>query len=169
MRTLVQTHVVAQGHLAQWVHGPDLLSAVMGVVKSSAGRHLNANKTNLTPVRTVVDGMMMPNKARQGGHLPTMDGVLRSNGELKGALLMLGQAIYQGRAKFNDETGAVHTVEPDQIEALVPGIALWSEKEHHQEYRARTIFVPARKLPEDGDDYHNKVVGEADLRDPKPS
>ena len=160
-KTQLIQHLSAKSHLSQWVNMGDFLTAAMGVIKNNGSRHYSATRTQVTPLRTVVNSRMLPGRAREGAHLPTVDDCLRSLGELRGLAVLLFQAISEGRAYFQDPNdGTLMNLEKEEVDTLTPGIVLWSSDEIADQYRSgANRFIAAQQLPENGFDYHSKVVG----------
>ena len=155
-------HLSDEMHNRQWQMYGANLSACMGFLPGRSQRHQCRGSAIGTMGYYPGTQKAWGTSGYEGAAHPTIEDVLRCNGEGRGGAILLYQAIAQGRARFVDRSGVLQPIPVDDVDMIADGVLYFSQADIHKKYEsdsAGSVFVGAANLFRDSEEYHDKVVG----------
>jgi hypothetical protein len=149
-------------HNRQWQMYGANLSAGMGYLLGRSQRHMAIGAAIGTMGYYPSTKLAWGTTGSEGAAHPTLEDVLRCNGEGRGGAVALYQAIHKRLARFVDSSGKPQIIPVEDVELIADGVLYFSQADIHNKYEADSegsVFVGAANLFRNSEEYHDKVIG----------
>jgi hypothetical protein len=160
--TSVGDHLTDEMHNRQWqLYGANL-SACMGFLPGRSQRHQCRGAAVGTMGYYPSTQLAWGTSGYEGAAHPTIEDVLRCNGEGRGGVILLYQAIARGLARFVDCSGVLQPIPVEDVDMIADGVLYFSQADVHKKYESDStgsVFVGAANLFRNSEEYHDKVIG----------